>query len=304
MVGMDGALRRWCVAFLGAAPERELFRTGHLSEIVAVALVDGREVVIKIRAPSRRLSASAEVQRHLHSRSYPCPDVVAGPEPFGELMATAETYVSAHGTPPEPPPAEPTAQLLAALVDSAPPADEFPALNPAPPWVGWDHAGESLWPWPDDLDIDLNRHPGPDWIEDTAQRIRARLAAETSPAVIGHIDWEAHNLDWDGSTPVVVHDWDSLAIRAEAAIAGAAATVYPSNGTTAVAATTEQTAAFLDAYARSRPTQWSHRANETAWCAGLWVITYNAKKETLGGGTGYLEHLEREHAERCALAGI
>jgi len=66
----------------------------------------------------------------------------------------AEAYVPAHGASPEPPPAEPTAQLLAALVDSAPPADEFPALNPAPPWVGWDHPGESLWPRPDDVDID------------------------------------------------------------------------------------------------------------------------------------------------------
>lgn len=93
-----------------------------------------------------------------------------------------------------------------------------------------------------------------------------------------------------------------MAIRGEAAIAGAAATVYPSNGTTAVAASIEQTAAFLDAYARARPTQSSHRANETAWCAGLWV-TYNAKKEALGGGTGYLEHLGREHAGRCSLAG-
>ncbi|TML93619.1 MAG: hypothetical protein E6G06_01340 [Actinobacteria bacterium] len=301
---MEGALERWCVTFLGSAPASELFRTGHLSEVVAVALADGREVIIKIRAPSRRLAASVQVQRHLHSRGYPCPDVLAGPEPFGELMATAETHVPAHGTPPEPPPPEPTAQLLAALVDSAPPANDFPALNPAPPWVGWDHPGESLWPWPDDLDFDLNRHPGPDWIDDTAQRIRARLAAETSPAVIGHIDWEAHNLDWDGTTPVVVHDWDSVAIRVEAGIAGAAAIVYPSNGTTAVAATIEQTGSFLDAYARARPSQWSSRANETAWCAGLWVITYNAKKETLGGGTGYLEHLGREHAERCSLAGI
>ena len=122
---MEGALERWCVTFLGSAPARELFRTGHLSDVVAVALVDGREVVIKIRAPSPRLAASVRVQRHLRSRGYPCPDVLAGPEPLGELMATAETHVPARGTPPEPPPPEPTAQLLDALVDFAPPANEF-----------------------------------------------------------------------------------------------------------------------------------------------------------------------------------
>jgi hypothetical protein len=150
----------------------------------------------------------------------------------------------------------------------------------------------------------MNKHPGPDWVDDLARRIRVRLAAVPDESVIGHIDWEAHNLDWDRGVPVLVHDWDSLAIRPEAGIAGAAATVYPSNGSTAVAATVEETAAFLDAYASARPGAWSSRSEEIAWCAGLWVITYNAKKETLGGGTGHLEHVEREHAERSARAGI
>ena len=150
----------------------------------------------------------------------------------------------------------------------------------------------------------MNRRPGPDWVDDLARRIRSRLAAVADPPVIGHIDWEAHNLDWDGATPVLVHDWDSLAIRAEAGIVGAAATVYPSNGTTVMAATVDETAAFLDAYACARPIGWSARAEHVAWCAGLWVIAYNAKKESLGGGTGYLEHLDREQAERTSLAGI
>jgi hypothetical protein len=35
----------------------------------------------------------------------------------------------------------------------------------------------------------------------------------------------------------------------------------------------------------------------------LWVLTFNAKKETLGGGAGYLAHLERELDERLAPAG-
>ncbi len=34
------------------------------------------------------------------------------------------------------------------------------------------------------------------------------------------------------------------------------------------------------------------------------MITYNAKKEYLGGAAGYLEQLERELAERTARAGI
>jgi hypothetical protein len=298
-------LTRWCSTFLGSAPATELFRVRHLSEVIGIVLADGREVVVKIRPPSPRLVATIEVQRHVHDRGYPCPRVLAGPAPFDELVATAETYVPAHGPAPDPPPPDATAQLLAALIEAAPPAEGFPALDVAPPWVAWDHPDPQLWPWPDDLDVDLNARSGPDWIDDTAQRIRDRLAgASTSTNVIGHVDWEAHNLDWSGMTPVVVHDWDSVAIRPEAAIAGAAAAVYPTNGTSTVAASVEQTTAFLDAYWSARPDSWSEDAAQVAWCAGLWVLTYNAKKESAGGGAGYLDHLEPEVARRAQHAGI
>lgn len=297
-------LGRWCLSHLGSGPAVVIFRTGHLSEVVGVRLADGRDVVIKIRPGSPRLEATTEVQRLLHLKGFPCPGVVTGPAPFGDLVATAETYVPPHGGPPDPPPAAATAQLLAALVDATPRAEEFPALDPAPPWVGWDHPGRELWPRPDDLDVDMNAHAGPDWVDDLARRIRAHLAKVDEPPVVGHIDWEAHNLDWDEGTPVLVHDWDSLAIRAEASIAGAAATVYPCDGITTMAATIDETAAFLDAYASARPAAWSARSDQIAWCSGLWVITYNAKKESLGGGAGYLEHLKREHTERIARAGI
>lgn len=272
--------------------------------MVGVRLSDGREVVIKIRPGSKRIEAATEVQQRLNLAGFPCPAVIAGPAPFGDVVATAEAYVRALGSPPDPPPPSATAQLLAALVESAPPAEHFAALDPAPPWVGWDHSGGGLWPWPDDLDLDMNAHPGPAWLDDLARRIRARLATVTDTPMIGHIDWEAHNLDWDGTQPVLVHDWDSIAIRPESGIAGAAAAVYPCNGLTTFAATVDQTAAFLDAYAHARPSAWSSRAEQHAWCAGLWVLTYNAKKEPLGGGGSYLEHLEREHVERSAHAGI
>ena len=294
----------WCLSHLGSTPAAEIFRTGHLSQVVGVRLADGRDVVVKIRPGSQRLEATTEIHRQLHLKGFPCPGVTAGPAPFGDHVATAETYVPANGGPPDPPPPAATARLLAALIEAAPPAEAFPALDPAPPWVAWDHPGADLWPWPDDLDVDMNQHPGPDWVDDLARRIRTRLAAVAEWPVIGHIDWEAHNLDWDGGTPVLVHDWDSLAIRAEPSIAGAAAAVYPSNGTTAIAATVDETAAFLDAYARARPGAWSAHSEEVAWCSGLWVITYNAKKESLGGGVGYLEHLDLERAERSAHAGI
>ena len=302
MTGVADDLARWCESNLGAAPTREIFRRSHLSEVIGVELADERLVVIKIRPPSPRLAAVTTIQRHLHASGFPCPDVLAGPTPFGSRTATAETYIRPHGDPPKHVPPRATADLLARLVDAAPPPDAYSALNPAPPWVGWDHDSNELWPWPDDLDIDLNDHDGPDWIDDTARRVRDRLSSTAARSVIGHIDWEANNLDWDGDQPVVAHDWDSLAIRPEPTIAGAAAATFASNGLTAVAATLDQTAAFLDAYSHHR--NWTTTDHELAWCAGLWVLTYNAKKETLGGGSGYLERIQPEITQRRSLAGL
>jgi len=270
--------------------------------VIGLRLADGRDVVIKIRAGSTRLEATTEIQHRLHAEGFPCTDVIVGPVPFGDLVATAETYAPPRGSPPNSPPPVETAQLLVALIDAAPPANEFPALHPAPPWVGWDHPAAELWPWPDDLDIDMNQHPGPEWVDDLGRRVRSRLAEVAVESVIGHIDWEAHNLDWEGDTPVLVHDWDSLAIRPEATIAGAAAATFPTNGRTIVAARADQTSAFLDAYSSHR--NWTAADHEVAWCAGLWVLTYNAKKESLGGGAGYLEHLASDLAQRRRRAGV
>ena len=214
---LDESVANWCVATLGAAPVRELFRRSHLSEVIGLELGDGRQIVLKIRPPSPRLESVTAVQRHVHGKGYPCPAVLAGPMPLGERIATAEEYIAPHGASPDPPRTAPVAELLAELVHATPPPETAPALKPAPPWVGWDHPGHQLWPWPDDLDIDMNTHPGPDWVDDTAERIRDRMREDRSRPVIGHIDWEAHNLDWIGGTPVMVHDWDSLAIQAEAA---------------------------------------------------------------------------------------
>jgi hypothetical protein len=300
---MTDEISEWCARRLGARPLEELFRRTHLTGVVALVLSDGRSVVIKIRPPSTRLQAITTIQRLLHARGFPCPEVLAGPAPLGARVATAETYVAPSGKPPDRVPPEPVAELLAELMELAPPPTEFGGLDPAPPWVGWDHDRDGIWPWPDDLDLDLNQYPGPHWIEDVAIRVRERLRHVESPPVIGHIDWEAQNFDWHDDIPVVVHDWDSLAIRPEATIAGAAAATFTSNGRDNVAATVADTAAFLDAYRQRRP-GWTSCDTEIGWCAGLWVLIYNAKKEFLGGGTGYLDHLQRELDERVARAGL
>lgn len=293
----------WCREVLGASVSATIFSRGRLAQVIGVQLDDGRKVVVKLRPASPRLAAVVSTQRHLHQSGVPCPRPLAGPLPFRGQAITADSYVPADQLPGGVPPADACAELLAAIVAAGPPASAVAELNPAPPWVGWDHPGDQTWPPPDDLDADLNRSAASDWLDAAARRVRQALLAHASAPVVGHVDWEAHNMGWDGESPIVVYDWDSLAIRTEPTIVGAAATVFASTTGRTVAASVSDTATFLDSYQRRRE-PFPAEDMKAAWAAGLWTLLYNAKKETAGGGGGYLKHLEAELEQRMRLAGL
>lgn len=299
-------LSDWCDKYIGTRPRQVLFRKGHLSVVVGLQMIDGRLVVVKMRPPDDRIAGCVAVQRHLFEHGFPCPQPLAGPWPLGDATATAEALVpggsalesaaDVHSQ---------LAALLADLVRMAPSPSEVPSLEPPPPWVGWAHSEPGIWPRPDDLDLSLNDHPGPRWIDETAARIRDRLARVDAHPVVGHLDWESHNIRRLGDQSYLVDDWDSVGSLCEMAIAGAAATVYPSSHDgSVVGATIEQTDAFLRSYQRVRGASWRPEQEQVCWAAGLWVITYNAKKETLGGGKGYIRHLRVEVQDRLHRAGV
>jgi hypothetical protein len=141
------------------------------------------------------MAGCSEVRRHLFEASFPCPSPLVGPAPFGSAVARAEEYLpggeclSGDAATPEL-----FAGLLARLVALAPSPAAVPSLEPAPPWVGWAHGGAGTWPRPDDLDVDLNRRAGPDWIDSAGRRLRERLVASHAPLIVGQIDWESHNI--------------------------------------------------------------------------------------------------------------
>lgn len=290
----------WCRRELGSVPARRLFASGHLSCVFGVRLEDGREVVIKLRPPDERVAVAMVVQRRAFEQGFPCPEPLTGVSLLGTFMASAEARVSADPLV-GPPPAAECAETLAALVDAAGEPAASPGLIKPPPWVAWDHPGPGLWPPPDDLFADLNDPPGPPWLSDAAERVRARLDGDQRAPVVGHCDWEANNLGWRDGHLAVVYDWDSLAVRSEPAIAGAAATVFAAAPSGPIAATLQQSEEFLASYQSIRR-RWDRDATEVAYAAGLWVLLYNARKELAGGGTGYLDHLERELTPRLERA--
>ncbi|MBT2233304.1 phosphotransferase [Nonomuraea sp. NEAU-A123] len=296
-------LRAWCETWLGSVPVHELFRTGHLSVVLGVELADGRAVVLKRRPASARVQGCVEVQRHLSRAGFPCPSPLTDAVPLAGWTVSAETYVPG-GVQLDRDADRPRlfAEALARFVRLAPAPDAVSSVAPAPPWVGWAHGSAGVWPWPDDMDVDLNTRPGPAWLDDLGRRVRDRLVAVRHASVIGHGDWESQNLRWQDHRLHAVHDWDSVVCLPEPAIAGAAAAVFTETGGPLEAATIDETDRFLAAYARGG--DWGAEEHEIAWAAGLWVRAFNAKKASLvDGGSPVLDRLAHEAKTRLRRAG-
>lgn len=281
-----------------------LFSSGHLSEVTGAELADGRQVVIKARPASPRIAGCVAVQEHLARAGFPCPEPLTAPVAADGLMLTAEVLVPGGSHLPAGGGAAPFAALLARLVRSAPGPSAVPSLAPSPPWTGWDHPGSRLWPDHDDLGRDLNRIPGPAWVDDAARRVRERLSASAAPACIGHGDWESQNIRWSGEQPLAVDDWDSVIAQPETAIVGLAAAVWPAAGAPGEAASVAQSAEFIAGYQLAAGRQWTGPEVGDAWAAGLWVRLFNAKKDAADGGGPQLDRLAGEISDRLDLAAL
>ena len=300
----DDFLAVWCDRHLGARPARVLFRSGHLSEVVAAELAGGRRVVIKARLADPRVVGCTEVQEHLARTGFPCPEPLTVPVEVDGFTVTAEVLVPGGSELPAEGGAAPFAALLARLIGSAPSPADVPSLAPSPPWTGWDHQGSRLWPDRDDRGHDLNGAPGPAWVDDAARRVRERLSASADPVRVGHGDWESQNIRWSGGRPLVVHDWDSVIAQPETAIVGLASAVWPAAGGPGEAASVAQSADFIACYQRADGRQWTGREVQNAWAAGLWVRLFNAKKDAADGGGLQLDRLAGEISDRLALAAL
>lgn len=302
----EAATRAWCEKHLGSAPVQTLFSAGNLAKVSAVQLEDGRRVVLKIRPAEARQAGCTAVHRHLWAAGFPCPQPIVGPLPWttSEFAVNVEALVEGGGAYPpgdESARAQAFAGLLARFVALAPAPAEVSDLEPPPAWIHWDHPSADVWPAPDDRDTDLNRLPETAWLDELGRAARARLAATRgAPRVIGHCDWEAHNLEFRDGEPLAVHDWDSVVAAPETVIAGVAAAMWPA-GVDSLGATVTQTEDFLDAYQRGRGRAFSAEEVALAWAAGTWIRAFNGKKFLLDGLDSLSPEEARERARRAGL---
>jgi hypothetical protein len=298
-------LSEWCLRRLGSEPDRVLFETGYLSQVIGMRLANGHDVVVKVRAWQDRLIGCGQVQQATRMHGFPAPTLLVPPLRLGQLGVSAEELVHG-GEPlaPQPDSADRFAEALAQLVRAAPQVATVSGLAPSPAWVGWDDVGGKLWPPPDDREGDLNAHAADQWLDDIGAAARKQLRALAQPAVIGHGDWYSANLRWSNRRLHVVHDWDSVIAQPEAAIAGQAAAIWPGTGLPGEVATVKQSEQFLAAYEHAAGRSWTDHELRAAWAAGLWTRAFDAKKASLVGADPANALTKAEAEERCRLAGL
>jgi hypothetical protein len=293
------ALAEWCTRWLGAPPAAELFGNGNLSAVTGLRLADGREVVVKVRPSIPRLAGCAVVHRALWSVGFPCPEPLVDLQPLNGFAASAEALVPDVDQPPDGQLAALSAAALARLVELAPRPGSVPSLTPSPSWVGWDHTEPGLWPRSEDVDVDLNTHPEPQWLDRVAAAVRDRLRASARDPVIGHGDWHPDNLCWQGPKLIAVHDWDSVICQPEPAIAGFAAVSFLGIEPSSPPASVQDSAVFLDAYQQARGCRWTSEDCAAFWAAGLWQRALDAKTYSLDGDP---EQVLTRHEARARLS--
>lgn len=275
-------LQDWCLKELGAEPVEQLMAASVMSDVTAVRLDDGREVVVKRRPdPTERTLTCLAAQEAVAAAGLPCARLLSEVKTADGFAVHAEEWRPGgeieRGT--DSAAAERSARLYAA-VTRVTSRLELPPPLPNPEWVRWDHEGPGHWP-PNPVH---DSRPGADSLPKElvaiAARTRKRLVSTDLAPVLGHADWEAQNLRWNGSEPYVVHDWDSVAWLPEAALAGAAAGAFASNEIPTLAPLTSSEA-FLDAYQEERGAAFTYDELEIAWAASLWPALHNGRAEIL-----------------------
>jgi hypothetical protein len=274
-------LPAWCLSQLGSSVAATLFEVTSISTVAGVRLADGREVVVKSRPAEGREAACVAAQLRLAALGFPCARPLTPVTRVGTLAVHAEEFRPGGEVLPGDGPdvAVRYAKVFASLMDSLATVTIAPPL-PNPRWIRWDHSDPGLWPTIPILDS-LAQSAVPPHVVETAVRVRRRLLANGLPSVVGHGDFEAQNLRWQGFDVHVVHDWDSLTWQPEAALVGAASGSF-ANSSQPTLAPVASSEAFLAAYQDFRR-PFSSAELEVAWAASLWPAAHNARWETLHG---------------------
>jgi hypothetical protein len=228
-----------------------------------------------------RLAAVHRVQRFLVGRGFPCPKPIVGPLPIDNGFAMVEELVDnevmldAHIPAIRRSMAETLARLTALTRELGP----MPELATS---RSVDDSADALWPPPHNAMFDFEATTaGAEWIDDLARPARRIMRDDSTPLVIGHIDWKTEHFRWNNHTLSVVHDWDSLAYVREAAMLGGAAATFTTTWDMPVLLSPrpEEAQAFIREYESARGTPFTAAEHEIILAHETFTRAYGARCE-------------------------
>jgi Phosphotransferase enzyme family len=223
-----------------------------IGALFGLELRDGSRVALKIHTgaySTEYLAAAQAVQEHLWRRGFPCP------RPLGDRGgATLEewrdegVYRDGH----EPEVRRALAVALARLIELT---DELRPLPRLRRGFAFPRRVTQLWPTPHNVLFDFEAtSAGAEWIDEIATAALAVRDDRIGREVVGHGDWVANHVRFDGTEPCVAYDWDSLETDREPHLLGCAAATFTYNEQLPVELepNVEETRAFVADYEAAR----------------------------------------------------
>jgi hypothetical protein len=191
-----------------------------IGALFGLELRDESRVALKIHTgaySTSYLAAAQAVQEHLWRRGFPCPRPLGG-----RGRATLEewredgVYRDGHV-------AEVRRALAIALARLIELTDELRPLPRLQRGFAFPRRVTQLWPTPHNVLFDFEAtSAGAEWIDEIAAAALAVRHDRIGREVVGHGDWVANHVRFDGAEPCVAYDWDSLETDREPNLLGGA----------------------------------------------------------------------------------
>ncbi len=278
-----GDLDSFCQTHLGSGIARVPFCELGVGAAFGLVLRDGRRIFLKANPPDRRpdfLGAVHRVQGHLHTRGFPCPEPLVGPEPFGIGFATVDELVDAgeYRDAHEPEVRRALALALAAQIRLA-----SELSDPGPLSGGHHWPEDALWPRPHNVLFDFEATAeGAGWIDALARRAKSAQPRSAGRIAVGHLDWSAKHFRFTGERIRVVYDWDSLKLDREPVFVGFAAATFTATWyleVESVAPSPDELRRFVEEYEEARGEPFSPPERLNAFTSAVYLTAYCARCE-------------------------
>ncbi len=288
-----GQVSDFCARHLGSGVAGYLFCTASQGSTHGIALDDGRRVVLKVRPvrdgvaqagaddgdgrlTRQALGSVCRAQHELVRQGFACPKPLIEPTPFGQGVATVETYLEEgeEGDGSDPAYRSIIAAGLSRVIQVLTPIrDRLLGLRPFFP------LGESRYPVPHNKIFDFEAtSKGAEWIDAIADRARAR-AVGTGDLVVGHMDWRIEHLRFAEGRISASYDWDSIQCLPETQVVGAAAASFSADWSKPAPGipTLQGIRAFVPDYESARGEAFTGAERAATFAMAVYTIAYGAR---------------------------